>query len=93
MTNKEEQYMALYFPEAMIEDKQRAYDALLDIDANFSKLIQLLLPDIIAIGELMAKDEANYRDYVWELRATRKDANSGKKEKGKKEKDRKKGKG
>ena len=80
--NKEEQYMALYFPEAMLPAKMEAYYLLLDIDANFSKLIQELLPEIIRVaGDIEALEEF-FKDYEWKLSATRKGARSGK---GKKE--------
>lgn len=72
MLNKEAQYTALYFPESMIDDKEKAYFALLDVDSNFSKLIQGLLPDIINACNTIISEGNNFRHYDWRLTIKRK---------------------
>lgn len=87
LINKEEQYMALYFPEDMLEEKTKAYNLLLDIDCNFSRLIQQLLPEIIRVaGDIEALEES-FRDYEWQLCVKKKGTKRGNKKKNQEEKD------
>ena len=65
--DREGKYVALYFPEEMMEEKEKTYFALLDINCNFSKLIQVLLPQIKEIALAMFKRGENYLEYEWKL--------------------------
>jgi hypothetical protein len=62
-----QKYVAIYFPEDLLEAKDNAYDALLDIEANYSKLIQELLPDITYIGRQIKNAGKTTFDYTFQL--------------------------
>jgi hypothetical protein len=74
--NKEKQYAEVYFPEKMIDDKEEAYGALLDIDSNFSKFLQGLLKQIIIMSKVILSYGKNYRHFEWIILV--KDKKSGK---------------
>ena len=78
LLDKEKQYDALYFPLDMVEEKKKAYWALLDIDCNFSKLLRLLLTSIKLIADKIKKAEKNYRHYDWEIVIKEKKVSDGK---------------
>lgn len=65
-----EKCFALYFPEDMHEEKEKTYFALLDIGANFSKLIQAILPQIKKHAEEIIKQKKRFRDFTWTLTIT-----------------------
>ncbi len=67
MLDKEKQYHMLYFPIDMAEDAEEAYNLSLDIDCNFSKIVQLLLKDITNICARIIKRKKNWRHYTWHL--------------------------
>lgn len=67
MINKEEQYTAIYFPEKQIKLKNQVVDALVDIDFNFSKLIQKLLKQILVLAIMIKALKKNYRHFSFYL--------------------------
>lgn len=71
-TNKDEQYTAIYFKQEQLADKQEAYFSMLDIDCNWSKLIQVLLADIIRICKEIKAKGKNFRHYNFKLVAEEK---------------------
>ena len=73
-----EKYFALYFPEDMRGMKDEAYYLLQDIDSNYSKFIQAVLPQIIEIcTNIVNSNNANddyfmFNDFEWTIAATKK---------------------
>lgn len=67
------QYFMLYFPKNQIVLKEECYLIMANIDFNFSKLVQQLLPQIKEICTQISQNEENWRDYTWQLQAVRKD--------------------
>lgn len=63
--DKEKQYTEIYIPLKMVEDKENAYDALIDIDSNFSKFIQGLLKQIYLMAKVIFSYGKNYRHFEW----------------------------
>lgn len=74
--NKETQYTEIYIPLRMVDDKDYAYDALVDIDSNFSKFIQGLLKQIYLMARVILSYGKNYRHFEWIILI--KDRKSGK---------------
>lgn len=64
---KEEKYNVIYWPAPMLEQKQTAYDLLLEIDCNWSRLLQSLLGSVIHICKYILSQDLNFRHYKWEL--------------------------
>jgi len=67
MLDKERQYTAIYFPEDMLEKKDIAYLKLMDIDSNWSKVIQGLLDSVIEVATEIARQGKNYRHFNFEI--------------------------
>ena len=65
--NKDKQYSAIYFPVSMIEERERTWFSLIDIDCNFSKLIQILLFQIRKLSDFIATLNLNFRHFDWIL--------------------------
>ena len=55
------------FPESLVEKSDEAYDKLLEIDCNFSRLLQNLLDSIIAVAKIVLKQKKNFRHFRWEI--------------------------
>lgn len=63
MTNKH----TIYIPEKLKKETKDAYDVLLNIDSNFSKLIQCILYSIIKTAKYIVLQKKNFRHYEWHL--------------------------
>lgn len=64
---KEEKYNVIYWPSPLLELKRKAYDLLLEIDCNYSRLLQSLLYSIITICKFIIKQKKNFRHYEWQF--------------------------
>jgi len=66
-SERSDQYAEIYFPASMAEEKAQVVSALQDIDCNFSKLLQVLLPSIKELAMFVKKEDNNYRHYHWSV--------------------------
>jgi len=64
-TDRERQYTELYFPASLVDEKDEAYSSLIDIDSNFSKLVQGLLKPVRLLADFINVFGKNYRHYEW----------------------------
>lgn len=64
-TIKSDKYDMIYFPEDMIRLRQEVYFKLLDINANYSIVIQLLLPTLLEVAKFIEENEKNYSHFNW----------------------------
>lgn len=67
MLDKERQYKGMYVPEHLIEEREKSYWKLLDIDCNFSKLLCLLFVQIRELANYIYEEGKNYRHFNWRL--------------------------
>ena len=65
----------LCVPDSMAKDIEKAYNALVDIDCNFSRLLQCLLGSIGDIAIFILKQKKNFRHYHWHIVIQDKDTN------------------
>lgn len=61
--DKQRQYFTVYVPEDKLDLKDEAYDALLDIDSNFSDILMRLLPSLLHVAKLVSKEDKNINHY------------------------------
>lgn len=66
-TNSTEAFIQIYFPKHQRAAKEKLAFLLQDIDANFSRIVQQLLPSLTALAEQIAKEQKNFRHYTWEV--------------------------
>ncbi len=57
----------IYVPNSMSSKLENAYDLLVTIDSNLSKLIQCLLNSVIQVTKFIIQQKKNYRHYSWHL--------------------------
>ena len=67
-----EKYFALYFPDNLKKDKDKAYYALQDINSNYSKLIQALLPSLTEVCIEIKAAGLLHKDFNWSITVERK---------------------
>ncbi len=67
MLNKERQYSSIYFPEGLVKEREQTWDALQNIDCNFSKIIQIFLWQLKGLSRFIIKQNKNFRHYEWIL--------------------------
>lgn len=65
--DKDTQYSAIYFPLSMVEDREKTWFALQNIDCNYSKFLQLLIKQLFSIAKFIFTNNKNYRHYHWLL--------------------------
>ncbi len=70
MSVQEEDYLTIYFPEVLRELRTKTYEKLLDIDANYSKILQELLLPIKRAAEFILSQEKNFRHFDWAIEIT-----------------------
>jgi hypothetical protein len=61
----EEQYTALYVPKKLVEEKEKAWFSLINIDCNFSKVLQMFIPQLNRLAKFIYKQGLNYRHFEW----------------------------
>lgn len=71
----EQHIQNIYIPESHKAKFKDAYNALNNIDCNFSRLLVVLLDSIIFIAKLILKENKNFRHYHWSI--TIKDIKTG----------------
>ncbi len=54
-------------PEHLSKKFEQTYNTLLDIDANFSKIIQCLLGSLIRMSKYIIMQKKNFRHYEWHI--------------------------
>jgi len=54
-------------PDILSVKLDAAYDALTNIDCNFSRLLHCILSSIINVAAFIAKQKKNFRHYHWHL--------------------------
>ncbi len=54
-------------PDSMSDKMEKAYYALVEIDCNFSRLLQSLLDSIISVSKFILNQKKNFRHYHWHL--------------------------
>ena len=64
-SDKQRQYTAIYFPASMIDEREKTWFALQDIDCNFSKLIQVLTKQIFSLAKFILSKDKNFRHFSW----------------------------
>ncbi|KKM10369.1 hypothetical protein LCGC14_1721970 [marine sediment metagenome] len=57
----------IYTPDHLADKLEKAYNALMDIDCNLSRLFQCLLDSIIDVVKFILKQGKNFRHYDWYL--------------------------
>ena len=65
--NKQKQYSAIYFPEEMIDSREKTWFALQRIDCNFSRVIQAILHQLRRLACLILSKDKNFRHFNWYL--------------------------
>ena len=61
----EKDYDTIYWPGILVEPKKIAADMLVQIDCNFSKLLHLLIVDVVSITAWIIQKKKNFRHYDW----------------------------
>ncbi|KKM75591.1 hypothetical protein LCGC14_1388750 [marine sediment metagenome] len=64
---REERYSQIYWPVSIQKLKSTVYDLLLDIDCNYSRIMQSILPNLKEICNLIASEGKNFRHFEWHL--------------------------
>lgn len=57
----------LCVPKNMSDKLDKTYNALLEIDCNFSKIIQCLLDSILNAARFIIRQRKNFRHYHWHI--------------------------
>ena len=61
------QKYTIYVPDPIAETISNAYYALLNIDSNFSRLLQCLVSSILRTAKFIRKQKKNFRHYEWHI--------------------------
>lgn len=73
----EERYSQIYWPTNMHKQKNKVYDLLLDIDCNYSRIVQSILPNLEEICKLILSVGKNFRHFEWHLLIIDKETGDG----------------
>lgn len=70
--DRERQSVSLYFSEEVLDEKDLMVDLLLDIDCNMSRLLTVLMSEVIKAAMKVKDRGLNYRNYEWRITVKRK---------------------
>lgn len=73
----EERYSQIYWPTSMHKKKNQVYNLLLDIDCNYSRFVQSVLPSLSEVCKLIISIGKNFRHFEWHLLIIDKETGDG----------------